>query len=315
MTETETSLRGRDFLSLADFTPSEINDLILKTMDLKMSAKKSASYQPLARKYMAMVFAKSSTRTRISFEVGMHQLGGHALFLNQNDLQLGRGETINDTGKVVSRYVDVIMARLFNHQDILDLSKAASVPVINGLTDLLHPCQILADLVTIREKKGPLKGLTLSYVGDGNNVCHSLLFGCAKVGIHLNVATPKGYEPSKKIVKKAKEIAGKSGSRITLFDNAKQAVTGVDVIYTDTFVSMGKEGEKQTRLEALMPFQVNPNLVKSAKPDFLFMHCLPAHRGEEVTDQIMDDPEHSIIWDQAENRLHAQKAILIALLG
>ncbi|MHA2408490.1 MAG: ornithine carbamoyltransferase, partial [Candidatus Ranarchaeia archaeon] len=236
-------------------------------------------------------------------------------FLNQNDLQLGRGETINDTGKVVSRYVDVIMARLFSHQDIIDLSKAATVPVINGLTDLLHPCQILADLVTIREKRGPLKGLTLAYVGDGNNVCHSLLYGCAKVGVNINVATPKGYEPSKKIVENAVKVSKETGTKITLYNNAEQAVNGVDVIYTDTFVSMGKEEEKQARLEALMQFQVNSKLVKNAKPDYIFMHCLPAHRGEEVTDQIMDDPEHSVIWDQAENRLHAQKAILIALLS
>ena len=261
-----------------------------------------------------MIFEKSSTRTRVSFETGMYQLGGLGMYFSSRDLQIGRGETIHDTAKVLSRYVDGIMARTFAYQTILDLAKYASVPVINGLTDYDHPCQVLADLFTIYEKKGSLKGLTLTYVGDGNNVLHSLIQGCVKVGMNIIYASPSGYKPLESVVEEAKVVAKTTGSTITATDEPLEAVKYTDVIYTDVWVSMGQEEEKAKRLADLKRYQLNSELLSKAKKDVLVMHCLPAHRGEEITDEVMDGP-NSIVFDEAENRLHTQKAIMKLLMG
>ncbi|MHB8927229.1 MAG: ornithine carbamoyltransferase [Bacillota bacterium] len=307
------NLRGRDIISLHDLTREEIEQIVDLGALLKLRRKAGDEPQPLKGKTLGMIFTKTSTRTRVSFEVAMFQLGGHALYLGANDLQLKLGETIADTARVLSRYLDGIMIRTFAHKDVTDLAQHASIPVINGLTDLLHPCQILADLLTIKEKKGQFDGLKLAYVGDGNNVCHSLMFGASKVGIDLAIATPEGYEPDKDLTKLAMEDAKASGASIEIGNDAFVAVDGADIIYTDTWASMGQEAEHAKRVKVMKPFQVNAKLVKAAKNDCLFMHCLPAHRGEEVTDEVADGP-HSIIFDQAENRLHAQKAILALVM-
>jgi ornithine carbamoyltransferase len=262
---------------------------------------------------MAMIFEKPSTRTRVSFEVGMWQLGGYALYLSASDLQLGRGETISDTAQVLSRYVDGIMARVFSHRTILDLVSYSRVPVINGLSDFSHPCQGLADLFTIYEKKCRLSGLKLAYVGDGNNVAHSLIFGCSKVGMDMTLACPKGYEPNAEVVLKAKEEAKRNGCEIKLTNDPKEAVRGADIVYTDVWASMGQEKDHEERVKVLKPYQVNGQVVKEAKDDYLFMHCLPAHRGEEVSDEVADS-KNSVIFDQAENRLHTQKALMALIM-
>jgi len=307
-------LQGRDLLSLHDYTPEEINLILDLAEKLKERQKKGEPHTYLQGKTLGMIFQKSSTRTRVSFEVAMHQLGGHALFLNSNDLQLGRGESIADTGRVLSRYLDGIMIRTFAQADVEELARYATIPVINGLTDLLHPCQILADLQTIRERKGALAGLKLAYVGDGNNICHSLLFGCAKTGMHMSVASPEGYLPNETIVALAKEDAQQTGSRIGIFEDPVEAVRGADVVVTDVWASMGQEAEAAARSKVFAPYQVNEILVRHAKPNFIFLHCLPAHRGEEVTGAVIDG-SHSLVWDEAENRLHAQKAVLALLLS
>ncbi len=255
-----------------------------------------------------MIFQKPSTRTRVSFEVGMKQLGGHALYLSSTDLQLGRGETVRDTGAVLARYCDGIMARVFSHDNIIELCKHSTVPVINGLSDLLHPCQCLADLETILEKKQEFKGLKLAFVGDGNNVCHSLMFGSAKVGMDMTVVCPKGYEPDKQIEKMALE----DGLKLEITNDPK-GVKGADVIYTDVWASMGKDKEHDDRVKVFKPYQVNEKLVSQAQDDCIVMHCLPAHRGEEITDEVVDGP-HSVVLDQAENRNHAQKAVMALLM-
>ncbi len=306
-------MRGKDLISLHDLTREEIEQIIDLGEHLKLRRKAGDEAQLCKGRTLGMIFTKASTRTRVSFEVAMFQLGGYALYLSSNDMQLKRGETIADTARVLSRYLDGIMIRTFDHKDVTDLAQYASIPVINGLTDLLHPCQILADLMTIKEKKHQLEGLKLAYVGDGNNVTHSLLFGCSKVGMDISVATPEGYEPNKDIVKLAKEDAAASGSTIEIGDDPYVAVDGADVIYTDTWASMGQEAEHEKRVKIMKPFQVDAKLVKAAKKDCLFMHCLPAHRGEEVTDEVADG-RHSVIFDEAENRLHVQKAILALLL-
>jgi ornithine carbamoyltransferase len=243
----------------------------------------------------------------------MWQLGGYALYLSASDLQLGRGETIADTAQVLSRYVDGIMARVFAHQTILDLVKHSRVPVINGLSDFTHPCQGLADLFTIYEKKGKLSGLKLAYVGDGNNVAHSLLYGCSKLGMTITLGCPKGYEPNQKVVSEAKKEAKRNGCKVDVTNNPKEAVKGADVVYTDVWASMGKEKEHAGRVKIFKPYQVNSRLVKEAKEDYIFMHCLPAHRGEEVTDEVADS-RNSVIFDQAENRLHTQKALMALIM-
>jgi len=306
-------LKGRDLICLHDFTPAEIAAILELAGDLKVKQKKKIPHAFLPGRTLGMIFQKASTRTRVSFEVAMYQLGGYSLFLSTNDLQLGRGETIQDTARVLSRYLDGIMIRTYKHTDVEELAKYADIPVINGLTDLQHPCQVLADLQTVIERKGRLKGLKMAYVGDGNNVCHSLLFGCAKVGMNISVASPDGYKPDEEVVRLAKEDAAATGARIDIVTDPVEAATGADVVVTDVWASMGQEVERDRRIRVLAPYQVNPELVRRAKPDYIFLHCLPAHRGEEVVDEIIDGT-HSVVWDEAENRLHVQKAILAMLL-
>ena len=299
------TLKGRDFLDVWDFDREELEQ-ILNTADmLKLRHKMGIIDQPLKGKTLGMYFSKSSTRTRLSFEVGIYQLGGYGLFLSANDLQLRRGESIADTARVFSRYLDGIMIRTYAHQDVLDLAKYADVPVINALTDYSHPCQIMADVMTIREKKRHLEGLKMVFVGDGNNVALSIMEAGAKFDMEVIISCPKGYEP------KAADLA-RTGARV-VYDPV-EAVTGADVIYTDVWASMGQEAETAVRKQHFAPYQVNSALVKHAKPDYLFLHCLPAHRGEEVTDEVADSA-NSVIFDEAENRLHAQKAIMALIMG
>ncbi len=308
------SLAGRDILCLQDFTREEL-ETILKTAEMmKIWNKIGKPHRVLEGKTLAMIFQKPSTRTRISFEVGIYQLGGYGLYLNAQDLQLRRGETIADTARVLSRYVDGIMARVFDHQDVVDLAKYGSVPVINGLSDFSHPCQALADYMTIKEKKGRIEGIKVVYVGDGNNVCHSLMIAGTKLGANVVVATPEGYEPDAKVIKWAEENAAESGGSFELLHDPVQAVKDADVIYTDVWASMGQEAEAEERRKIFMPFQVNKDLIKHAKKDYIFMHCLPAHRGEEVTDDVVDSP-NSVVFDEAENRLHTQKAAMALVMG
>ena len=304
----------KHLISIHDLSSEEINGIFELSRKLKKELKNGIQHHLLKGKTLGMIFTKSSTRTRVSFEVGMYQLGGYPLFLSASDIQLGRGETIYDTAKVLSRYIDGIMIRTFKQSAVEGLAMHGTVPVINGLTDLMHPCQALADLFTVYEHKGVLKGLKLAYVGDGNNVAHSLLHCCAKVGMDIAVASPKGYQCNRDIVNEAYEDARASGSRITLTEDPKEAVAGADVVYTDTWVSMGKEAEKEERLKIFMPYQVNRSLFSLAKNDAVFLHCLPAYRGFEVTDEIIDGPM-SLVFDEAENRLHVQKAILVMLMG
>ncbi|MEK5408666.1 ornithine carbamoyltransferase [Paenibacillus sp. FSL W8-0439] len=310
----QVNLKGRNFLELDDYSPEEIQYLIDLAIEIKRKHKNGEAYQPLKGKTLGLIFEKSSTRTRVSFEVGMYQLGGHALFLSKNDIQLGRGEPISDMAQVMSRYLDGIMIRTFGHDNVVELARYASVPVINGLSDLAHPCQVLADYQTLYEQKGKLKGLKLAYIGDGNNMAHSLLIGGAKLGVHVSIASPAGYEPDPSVVAVSREIAKQTGSEIVITQSPQEAVKDADAIYTDVWASMGFEEEQKERELAFADFQVNEELVKLAKPDYLFLHCLPAHRGEEVSAGVIDGP-HSVIFDEAENRLHAQKALLVALIG
>lgn len=303
-----------DFISLHDCTPEQISGLLELAIKLKKEQKAGIPHPLLKGKTLGMIFTKSSTRTRVSFEVGMTQLGGYPLFLSSNDLQLGRGEPIYDTAKVLERYLDGIMIRTFSHQDVLDLAKYADIPVINALTDLLHPCQVLADLQTIYEKKGALKGLKLAYIGDGNNMANSLLYGCGKMGLDCAVATPAGYEPDAEVVENAKGDFAASGASMLLTQDPAEAIKDADIVYTDTWVSMGMETEKAERVKLFMPYQVNAALFAKAKDDAIFMHCLPAYRGYEVTEDVIDGA-HSVIFDEAENRLHAQKAVMATLMG
>ena len=314
MAITKLNLHGRDFIEFTDYTKEEIEYLLDLAIDIKKKQKNGEVYQPLKGKTIGLIFEKSSTRTRVSFEVGMFQLGGHALFLSKNDIQLGRGETIGDTAQVLSRYLDGIMIRTFAHSNITELAKYADIPVINGLSDDAHPCQVLADFQTVLEHKGKLKGLKMAYVGDGNNMAHSLMLGAAKLGVHVSVASPKGYEPSATIVDQAKSIATETGAEVVVTNSAQEAVQNADIIYTDVWASMGFEEEQKEREAAFADYQVNEELVKGAKPDYIFLHCLPAHRGEEVSEGVIDGP-NSAIFDQAENRLHAQKALMAALMG
>jgi ornithine carbamoyltransferase len=306
-------MKGKSLASLNDLTKEEIEQILKTSELLKLQLLRGQGHPLLRGKTLAMIFEKASTRTRVSFEVGMWQLGGYALYLSASDLQLGRGETIADTAQVISRYVNGIMARVFAHQTILDLVKYSKVPVINGLSDLTHPCQGLADLFTIYEKKGRLSGLRLAYVGDGNNVAHSLLYSCSKVGMDITLACPKGYEPNPEVVSQTKKEAKRMGSAVKVTNDPKEAVRGADIVYTDVWASMGQEKEREERLRIFKPYQVNSQLVKGAKEDYLFMHCLPAHRGEEVTDEVADS-RHSVIFDQAENRLHTEKAVMALIM-
>ncbi|MFO7263634.1 MAG: ornithine carbamoyltransferase [Bacillota bacterium] len=306
--------RGRDLLTLADYTAEEIQLLLDLAIQLKKRQKEGKPTPLLSGKTLGMIFEKSSTRTRVSFEVGMYQLGGQALFLSSHDLQLGRGETIADTARVLSRYVDGIMIRTFAHEKAVELARYATVPVINGLTDDFHPCQVLADLLTILEKKGTLRGVKLAYVGDGNNMAHSLMQAGAIMGMQVAVATPPGYEPKAEVLEYSRKQAEASGGQVFVTNTPEAAVADADVVYTDVWTSMGQEQEAQQRLRDFRGYQVDAKLMKQAKADALFMHCLPAHRGEEVADDVADGPQ-SVIFDQAENRLHAQKAVLVALMS
>ena len=313
MTEENNSLRGRDLLSLHDFTSAEIKLILDLAAELKNKQRNNVPHRYLQAKTLGMIFQKASTRTRVSFEVAMYHLGGNPLFLNTQDLQLGRGESISDTARVLSRYLDGIMIRTFDQNDVTELAEYADIPVINGLTDLLHPCQALADLLTIKEHLGELKGLTLAYLGDGNNVCHSLLFGCAKTGVNINVASPEGYAPNAEIVSQARADASLTNAKVRIMTDPTEAVTGAQVVVTDVWASMGKEDEQARRAAVFPPYQVNDKLTAHAAKDFIFLHCLPAHRGEEVAGEIIAGA-HSVVWDEAENRLHTQKAVLALLL-
>ncbi|NLO89909.1 MAG: ornithine carbamoyltransferase [Clostridia bacterium] len=306
--------RGRDFLSLYDYSPEEINFMLDFAERLKDEQKKGITHHLLKGKTLGMIFKKSSTRTRVSFEVGMYQLGGFALFLSKDALQLARGETIEDTGKVFSRYLDGIMIRTFDQAEVEKLAEAADIPVINGLTDLFHPCQALTDIFTIREHKGKLKGIKLVYVGDGNNVANSLLMAGAKTGMNVVVCCPPGYEPHEEVLKKAVSAAELTGAEIQVLNDPATAMSGADVVYTDVWASMGQESEAQKRAEIFKPYQLNGELLKKAKDDCIVMHCLPAHRGEEITDEVIDG-EQSVVFEQAENRLHVQKAVMALIMA
>ena len=304
----------KHLISLHDLTKEDFEKIFNLAEKLKRQVKEGVQHHLLKGKSLGMIFTKSSTRTRVSFEVGMVQLGGYPLFLSSNDIQLGRGETIYDTAQVLSRYIDGIMIRTFKHSDVEDLAKYGNIPVINGLTDLMHPCQILADLFTVYEQKGTLKGLKLAYIGDGNNVANSLLHGCAKVGMDIAVAAPKGFECDAAIVDEAREDAKQSGSSIVLTEDPLEAIKHADVVYSDTWISMGQEAEKEERIKIFMPYQINSELFSKAKEDAIFLHCLPAYRGYEVTEEVIDGPQ-SVIFDEAENRMHVQKAIMALLMG
>jgi len=297
-----------DLLTLDELEPKEINNIIDLAIDLKKQQKKGKEKPLLQNKTLAMIFEKPSTRTRVSFETGMFQLGGHALTLSPNDLQLSRGESIADTAKTLSRYVNVIMARVYDHKLLENLARNSSIPVINGLSDSYHPCQILADLMTIKEHKKNLKKIKIAWIGDGNNVCNSLILGCAKLKIQLSVAIPDGYEPEFDIVK-----IGKDAEILEISDNPDEAVKDADVVMTDTFVSIHNTNSDRAK-KFLPKFQVNQSLMNKAKKDAIFMHCLPAKRDQEVTSDVIDGSQ-SVVWDEAENRLHVQKALLVHLLG
>lgn len=303
-----------NFLSIADHPSSELQGLIDLAVRLKAERKSVGNRPVLKNRVLAMIFQKPSLRTRVSFDMAMRHLGGDALYLSPEEIGLGKRESIADVARVMSGYVDAVMARVFEHEHILQLAQWSEVPVINGLSDYNHPCQALADALTIQEKLGNLKGLQVTFVGDGNNVAVSLMHICAKLGANFNIATPEGYELNKDALKLGQMFATESGSQISLFHNPHEAVKGADVIYTDTWTSMGQEEETLQRERIFPPYQVNMKLVDEAKPNVIVMHCLPAHRGKEITDEVMDGP-HSVIFPQAHNRLHAQKAILYRLLG
>jgi ornithine carbamoyltransferase len=308
------SLSKKDILSISDLSTKEISTVLMLASKLKHEQKRGKARPLLRGKMLGMIFQKPSTRTRVSFEAGMFQLGGGAIYLGANDIHLSRGETIEDTAKTLSLYLDCILARVYNHKDVQKLAGHASVPVINGLSDSFHPCQVLADLMTIQEQKKKLKGLQLAWLGDGDNVCNDLMLGCAKTGINMTAACPKGYEPTKDIVTLAKAEGKKTGVDITITEDATSAVKDADIIATDTFISIGREDERTTRESIFLPkYQVNIDTMKLAKSDVIFMHCLPAKRGMEVTAEVIDG-KWSVVWHEAENRLHTQKALLCLLM-
>jgi len=301
-------LKSKDLLTLDELSDGEIKKIIDLAIKLKKNNRRGKDKPLLKNKTLAMIFEKPSTRTRISFDTGMYQLSGNSIYLSSNELQLSRGESLEDTAKTMSRYVDLIMARVYDHKTLEILSKNASIPVINGLSDSFHPCQILADLMTIKEKRKKLKGLKIAWIGDGNNVCNSLIYGCAKTKIKITIATPNGFEPDMNIVRKCKKYTD-----VTITNEPTLAVKDADIVMTDTFVSIHTKNPEQSR-KFLPKFQVNSSLMKKAKNNALFMHCLPAKRTHEVSEDVIDGPQ-SIVWDQAENRLHIQKALMLALLG
>ncbi|MBN1913309.1 MAG: ornithine carbamoyltransferase [Candidatus Omnitrophica bacterium] len=302
----------KDLICVKDFSCGEIEELFKLTDRLKKE--KSKFNKRLYGKTLALVFQKPSNRTRVSFEVGMFELGGYSVYLGPGEINLGVRESIEDVSKTLSRYVDGIVLRTYEHKNIVRMAKSADISVINGLSDLLHPCQALADVYTVREKLRKLKGVTLCYVGDGNNVCNSLLFACAICGLNINVASPRGYAPNRQVFQESLVIASRNKARINLFNNPEDAARGADVLYTDVWASMGQEKEAALRRKIFRPYQINNGLLKLANKKALVMHCLPAHRGDEITDEVMDS-KNSVIFDQAENRMHVQKAILIRLLG
>jgi ornithine carbamoyltransferase len=304
----------KDFISIGDLSSTQLIQLLDLADRLKSTCKAGQGLPLLAGKTLGMIFAKSSTRTRVSFEVGMVQLGGYPLFLSTQDIQLGRGETIEDTAHVLSRFLDGLMIRTFAHQDVVDLARFSTIPVINGLTDLMHPCQALADLMTVREHFGRLAGLKLAYLGDGNNVANSLLQACSKSGMHVAFASPAGFTCDPGCISEARADAARQGTSVLLTEDPLQAASGADVIYADTWVSMGQEAEKTQRMAIFAPYQVNGQVMAAASSQAVFLHCLPAYRGLEVTSSVIDGPA-SLVFDQAENRLHAQKAILVTLMG
>ena len=304
-------MKTKDFIAISDYSAEEIGDVLKLAADLKSRLKRGESTPVLQGKTLAMVFQKPSARTRISFETGMYQLGGHALFLGPNEIGVGKRESAADVARVLSRYNDGIMARLFDHQLILDLAEYASIPVINGLTDFNHPCQVLADLLTVQEHLGTFEDRKIAYVGDGNNMVHSWLNAAAILPFQLSLGIPEGYDPDLLVYEMAKKSASQE---ILLSRDPAEAVKDADVIYTDVWASMGQEDEAEARKKIFMPFQVNDRLLSHAKKDVKVMHCLPAHRGDEITDSVIDGP-HAIVFDEAENRLHLQKAILVALMG
>jgi len=307
------NMKGKSLIEINHLSLEEIYQIFDLSRTLKEKQNTGQPHKLLEGKTLGMIFAKPSTRTRISFEAGIYQLGGMGMYFNQNDLQLKKSESVSDTAKVLSRYLNGIMIRTFDHQDVIDLAKFGSIPVINGLTDLHHPCQVLTDLFTILEKRRVLKGLKLVYIGDGNNMAHSLLHGCSKVGMDITIASPSGYLPLKSIVDESMVNAKYMGSKIEITEDPVKAVSGADIIYTDVWASMGQEKEAAERRKKFIEYQVNSKLVKNAKDDYLFMHCLPAHRGDEVTDEICDSL-NSVIFDEAENRLHVQKAIMALVM-
>ena len=309
-----TSLKNRNFLKLLDYTPAEIQYLIDLAINLKAAKKSGNEKQTLVGKNIALIFEKSSTRTRVSFETGIYQLGGQGLFLSNRDLQIGRGEPIKDTARVLSRYVDGIMIRTFAHSNVTEFAEYADIPVINALTDLLHPCQAMTDIFTATEYKGnDLKGCKMTFVGDGNNMAHSLMFACAKMGMHFVFAGPKGFEPNAGIVALAKEDAEETGGSITITHDPLAAAKDADIFYTDVYASMGQEAEYEKRLSIFNGYQVNRELLDVAAKDAIVMHCLPAHREEEITNEVFE-LNANVIFDEAENRLHTQKAIMALIM-
>ena len=302
----------RHYLSVDDLSPAELGDLLELAGRLK--ADRSAMRDALRGRSIALIFEKPSTRTRVSFEVGVAELGGHPVALSAGELQLGRGETIQDTGRVLSRYVDAVVLRTYEQERLEVLTTTATVPIVNALSDFEHPCQALADALTLRERFGQLSGRILTYLGDGNNVAHSLLLAGTKMGMHVRVATPPGFEPIPQVVHRAEEIAGESGGSVELIHDPEEAATGAHALYTDVWASMGQEEEANERALVFPAYQVTQKLVDLAAPDVVVLHCLPAHRGLEITDEVIDGP-HSVVWDQAENRLHTQKALLLRLFG
>ena len=308
------ALKHKDLISIHDLEIGEVALILDVAAKLKRKQKKGEPHQYLKGKTLAMLFSKASTRTRTSFEVGFFQLGGHPIYLSDDASQIGRGEPVKDTARVLSRFVDGIMIRTFSHESVIELAKYATIPVINGLTDLLHPCQALTDLFTIQEKMKVLKGRKMVYVGDGNNMAHSLMYAAAKVGMNMVCACPKGYQPDPKVLAEAQEDASKTGCTITVEEDVMKAVKGADVLYTDTWASMGQEEEHDARKKIFAPYQINAELLAAARPEAIVMHCLPAYRGEEITDDVIEGPQ-SVVFDQAENRLHVQKAIMALLMS
>ena len=307
-------LKHKDLLCIHDLSTEEVLLILDVAKKLKKMQKMGVPHEFCKGKTLAMMFSKASTRTRVSFETGFHQLGGHAIYLSDRDSQIGRGEPIRDTARVLSRMVDGIMIRTFSNDSVDEGLKGITLLLINGLTDLLHPCQALTDLLTIEEHQKTLEGRKLVYVGDGNNMAHSLMYACAKVGMDMVCASPKGYQPDPMVLKQAQEDAAQTGCTISVEEDIAKAVKGADVLYTDVWTSMGQEAEREIRLKALHDYQINSELLKAANPGAIVLHCLPAHRGEEITEEVLEGPQ-SFVWDQAENRLHTQKAIMVLLMS